>query len=354
MENQENDSELKLIFPTMDYKEQIEEYLKEFIDNGEYEIAGDGGLDRIKDCDEWLKKVQNDLSIETIDKDRIPATLYLTVRKSDNRVVGNLQIRHILNEKLLYYGGHIGDSIRPSERNKGYGTEQIRLALKEAKKLGINRVMMSSDKDNVASAKTIMNNNGILEDEHLLEDGETLQRYWINLKRKYANNMSRRDYVENAIHKCKFFESKEFTGDVYYTKFIDVEKLVTSNGICFKDNNYEWISFFDYNSKVCLTALYDDKNDIIEWYFDIANYIGKKDGIPFEEDMFLDVVITKNKEILLIDEDELQEALDKFEINQKDYDEVYKTARGLMQKLNGNVDKVSDFTKKYLKIMEEI
>ena len=97
----------------------------------ENEIAGDGGLDRIRDFDKWLEKVQNDLSIDTIDKDRIPATLYLTIRKSDKKIVGNLQIRHFLNEKLLNYGGHIGDSVRPSERRKGYATEQIRLALKK-------------------------------------------------------------------------------------------------------------------------------------------------------------------------------------------------------------------------------
>ena len=110
--------ELELVFPTKEYKKQVEEYLQEFLDNGENEIAGDGGLDRIKDFDKWLEKVQNDLVVDTIDKDRIPATVYLTVRKSDKKIVGNLQIRHFLNERLLNYGGHIGDSVRPSERGK--------------------------------------------------------------------------------------------------------------------------------------------------------------------------------------------------------------------------------------------
>lgn len=112
--------ELVLVFPTEEYKIQVEEYLQEFFDNGEYEIAGDGGLDRIKDFDEWLRKIRNDLSEEKIEDNRIPATLYLTVRKSDNKVVGNLQIRHRLNKELLNYGGHIGDSVRPSERRKRY------------------------------------------------------------------------------------------------------------------------------------------------------------------------------------------------------------------------------------------
>ena len=77
--------ELELVFPTKEYKKEVEEYLQEFLDNGENEIAGDGGLDRIKDFDRWLEKVKNDLSIDTIDKDRIPATVYLTIRKSDKK-----------------------------------------------------------------------------------------------------------------------------------------------------------------------------------------------------------------------------------------------------------------------------
>lgn len=123
--------ELELIFPTKEYKKEVEEYLQEFLDNGENEIAGDGGLDRIKEFDKWLEKIQNDLSIDTIDKDRIPATVYLTIRKSDKKIVGNLQIRHFLNEKLLNYGGHIGDSVRPSERRKRYSDRTNKIGIRK-------------------------------------------------------------------------------------------------------------------------------------------------------------------------------------------------------------------------------
>ena len=123
--------ELELVFPTKEYKKEVEEYLQEFLDNGENEIAGDGGLDRIKDFDKWLEKVKNDLSIDTIDKDRIPATVYLTIRKSDKKIVGNLQIRHFLNGKLLNYGGHIGDSVRPSERRKRYSNRTNKIGIRK-------------------------------------------------------------------------------------------------------------------------------------------------------------------------------------------------------------------------------
>ncbi len=174
--------ELKLVFPTEEYKTQIEEYLEEHIKNGEYEIAGDGGLDRIKDVDKWLEKIRKDVSIDTIQEGKIPSTLFLGIRKSDNRIVGTIQIRHKLNEKLLLNVGHIGDGVRPSERKKGYATEMIRLALEECKKLGIYEVLMVCYKDNIGSQKSIIKNGGVLENEIPAENGKIDQRYWIKLK----------------------------------------------------------------------------------------------------------------------------------------------------------------------------
>ena len=92
-----------------------------------------------------------------------------------------MNIRHRLDPYLLQYGGHIGDGIRPSERRKGYATEMIRLALLECKKLGIDRVLMVCEKENVASAKSIRKNGGILENELVDDRGRIQQRYWIDL-----------------------------------------------------------------------------------------------------------------------------------------------------------------------------
>ena len=174
--------ELKLVFPTEEYKNQMEEYLQEHFENGEYEIAGDGGLDKLKDFDKWLRKIRNDISEETIEEGKIPSTLFLGVRKSDNRVVGTIQIRHKLTERLLKNIGHIGDGVRPSERRKGYATEMIRLALEECKKLGIYEVLMVCYKDNIGSRKSIIKNGGILENEIPAENGKIDQRFWIKLR----------------------------------------------------------------------------------------------------------------------------------------------------------------------------
>ena len=92
-----------------------------------------------------------------------------------------VNIRHYLTEAMLLNGGHIGDGVRPSERRKGIATQMIGLALEECCELGIGRVLMVCDKENIGSAKSILNNGGVLENE-IIVDGVTEQRYWIELK----------------------------------------------------------------------------------------------------------------------------------------------------------------------------
>lgn len=171
--------ELELIFPTEEYRNQVMEYLQEHIDNNELELNGDAGLDKLQDFDKWLKKVKEDLEEQQQDG-KVPATLFLIVRKQDNKVVGMLQIRHKLNEYLLTRGGHIGYGIRPTQRRKGYMKEGLRLALEECKKLNIDKALVTCNKENIGSAKTIKANGGVLENE-VEEDGKIVQRYWITI-----------------------------------------------------------------------------------------------------------------------------------------------------------------------------
>lgn len=107
--------------------------------------------------------------------------LFFGLDTDRNIFVGAVNIRHYLNDRLLLDGGHIGDGVRPSERRKGFATEMIRLALEECKKLGITKVLMVCDKDNIGSAKSIIKNNGVLENE-ILVDGVIEQRYWIDIE----------------------------------------------------------------------------------------------------------------------------------------------------------------------------
>lgn len=211
--------ELKLVFPTEEYRSQMEEYLQEHFENNEYELAGDGGLDRIKDFDKWLQKVRADVSEEKSKNGRVPATLFLGVRKSDNKVIGTIQIRHKLNERLLKNAGHIGDGVRPSERRKGYATEMIRLALEECKKLKIKRVLMVCYKDNIGSRKSIINNGGVLENEVSLRNGKVDQRYWISLKKKFADSVNKYKNVIGVEQKIKETNESEFKRRYLFESF---------------------------------------------------------------------------------------------------------------------------------------
>ncbi|MCQ6557669.1 GNAT family N-acetyltransferase [Paenibacillus mendelii] len=98
----------------------------------------------------------------------------------DDKVIGAVNIRHQLTEKLLNCGGHIGYGIRPSERRKGYATKMLRLSLEKAKELGIHKVLVVCDASNAASEKTILNNGGIPDVDVVEEDGNVLRRYWID------------------------------------------------------------------------------------------------------------------------------------------------------------------------------
>ncbi len=101
----------------------------------------------------------------------------------DKRILGAVNIRHRLNDYLIRIGGHIGYGIRPSDRRKGYATEMLRLALEIVKSMGIEKVLVTCDKDNIGSVKTIIKNGGIFESEDL-DEGVLFQRYWINLIKK--------------------------------------------------------------------------------------------------------------------------------------------------------------------------
>lgn len=121
----------------------------------------------------------NSLEIKETGGKYVPDSTYFCLDTERNIFVGAVNIRHYLSERLLQCGGHIGDGVRPSERNKGYGTQIIKLALAECNKMGIKKVLMCCNKENIASAKTIVKNGGVLENE-VDCNGTIIQRYWIS------------------------------------------------------------------------------------------------------------------------------------------------------------------------------
>lgn len=167
---------LRLIKASENYERQIKDMLEEWYATGEKIVPY--AIRRLDYHD--FKYYIDNLEVKNPPENYVTDSTFVCIDDDRDIVVGAVNIRHYLNEQLLFDGGHIGDGVRPSERGKGIGTQMISLALEECKKLGIYHVLMVCDKDNIASAKSIINNGGVLENEPEV-DGVIQQRYWIDL-----------------------------------------------------------------------------------------------------------------------------------------------------------------------------
>ncbi|MBU3143872.1 GNAT family N-acetyltransferase [Clostridium sp. CF012] len=169
---------MRLLRPSIEYKQQVLEYKNEFMENGD-NMAGASYLEKYDVYEEWMKFV-SDNEKESTKHTEVTASVFLAIREEDNKLVGMINIRHSLNDYLYNYGGHIGYSVRRFERRKGYAKEMLIIALAECRKLEMKKVLITCDADNLASAKTIKFCAGILENE--VPNFEILtQRYWIEL-----------------------------------------------------------------------------------------------------------------------------------------------------------------------------
>ena len=167
---------LRLVKASEEYRSQISDMMEEWNSTGEKIVPY--AIQRLDYRD--FENYCNNLEIKDDSSGLVPDSTFFCFDEDRNIMVGAVNIRHYLNEALLLNGGHIGDGVRPSERRKGIATKMIALALDECRKLGIEKVLMVCNKDNVGSAKSIMNNGGVLENE-LEVDGVVEQRYWIDI-----------------------------------------------------------------------------------------------------------------------------------------------------------------------------
>lgn len=173
--------ELKLIKAAEVPADKVMQFRQAFLSAGERSINGSRGLHNYDVYEDWLRLVKE---CEKPDNTLlgVQASTYFAVRISDETVVGCIELRHTLNESLAVIGGHIGYSVAPVERRKGYATEMLSLVLMEAGKAGLNRVLLTCDTDNVASCKTIEKCGGTLErEEPFFYEDESYYKYWIEI-----------------------------------------------------------------------------------------------------------------------------------------------------------------------------
>lgn len=172
---------MKLIEPSMAYDRQIQAYRSEFLSAGD-SMDGCGSLRRFESTEAWLVWLRDGKDPKTVPAGLVPSTQYLYVRESDGKIVGMLQIRHCLNELLERYAGHIGYSVAPSERRKGYAKAMLKEALAVCRSMGLTKVLLSCRPDNEGSRRTILSNGGVYESTvYWPERSVTLEKYWIDL-----------------------------------------------------------------------------------------------------------------------------------------------------------------------------
>ena len=167
-------NEIELIMPTKAHEADAKAYLQAHFDYGEPGLHGSGGLDDAKSYDEWLDRLDRMLTAD------IRSHTFFAIRQSDQKLIGTINIRYPYEGYVQRYG-HIGYGIHPDARRQGYATMMLGQALGFCKQAGLEKVLLVCDKENPASAKTIIKCGGVLDREALMDDGEMEQRYWIAL-----------------------------------------------------------------------------------------------------------------------------------------------------------------------------
>lgn len=179
---------LKHEIPSLSRKEDAISYINEFYEYGS-RINGSGKLDDyLDDYEGWLKHLKWQSSVKP-DEEHVPALTYFLVRESDNKIVGMLNIRLTLNNKLKNSGGHIGYGIRPTERKKGYNKINLYLGLKECRKHGITEAELWYNRSNIGSSSTMKALGGVLSksvyneekniyiDKYVIDVNKSLEKY---------------------------------------------------------------------------------------------------------------------------------------------------------------------------------
>ena len=171
--------------PSFERKDEIIEYINEFVEYNS-EINGTGGLDKIIEGYTFEQALERCLSMEDANYakkiNRCQSKTFLLIRENDNRIVGTINVRWNLTEAMKRFGGNIGYGIRPTERRKCYNKINLYLGMQEAKKLGLDRVMLDCDVNNLGSDRTLKALGGVLERTEVNpEDNILTNVYWFDV-----------------------------------------------------------------------------------------------------------------------------------------------------------------------------
>ena len=179
--------------PTIERKDEALNYLNEFVQFGS-ELNGTGSM--YKCLEGWtyeeflIEQEKRKDKNYAYNINRCPSKTFFFIRQNDNRIIGMINIRYNITDELLKKGAsHIGYSIRPTERQKGYNKIQLYLGLLEIQKIGEKRILLDCTVDNIGSNKSIISLGGKLEKTELdINDNTMTNYYWINVENAINEN----------------------------------------------------------------------------------------------------------------------------------------------------------------------
>lgn len=170
------------------------------------------------------------------------------------------------------------------------------------------------------------------------------------MKKRFANSVPGTDNE----YKQKRVDKEYFRGYVSLVKIKGIEEpwIIHDKDYtgCILDENYEWLEIYPDNEKYAITAMYDDKSNVVEWYFDMIKDSGVENGIPYINDLYLDLVIRANGNQVVLDEDELQDALDEKDITEEDFYMAYETLEIIKDKYGKNFNDLTTLTDELYKM----
>lgn len=162
-------NDIILVRPHIELKEKALAYRKEHFQQGEKIIYGSELFDKTESYEEWLSCVTKNTDPETVDENWVVTDTFFAIRKSDDKIIGMIDLRHTLNEFLKDLG-NCGYSVCPSERKKGYATEMLHQLLRVAKEAEMKELHISVERENTASIKVIRKNGGVYERSFVFEN----------------------------------------------------------------------------------------------------------------------------------------------------------------------------------------
>lgn len=172
---------IQLVNPSLEYCEEILSYKKEFMESGS-SMDGTGPLSRCDTAQEYVRLCKAYENSDTVPEGKVDSHQFLAIRPADQRIVGMINFRHHIEHPVLKeWGGHIGYSVRPSERGKGYAKEMLRQVLLFCKEYGKKDILITCLVDNIASERVIRANGGVFERLAYEDEQTIIKRFWISL-----------------------------------------------------------------------------------------------------------------------------------------------------------------------------